>query len=268
MAGKTIFVHAEQGLGDTLQFCRYAPLLAELGAAVVLGVQAALAPLLRQSLPNIQQVVAQGEALPAFEFHCPLMSLPLALWNTHKTIPAPVHYLQAAPHQMAAWDARLPAKAKRRVGLVWSGRAAFANERNRRIPLQSLIPLVQELGEDISFVSLQKEIQDDDAAVLDAHPNICTLGKSLGDFADTAALCANLDLIISVDTSLAHLSGALGRPTWVLLSYVPDWRWMLHRADSPWYPSARLFRQTQPGNWANVISEVRAALQALDFAEH
>ncbi|HZB93642.1 MAG TPA: tetratricopeptide repeat protein [Stellaceae bacterium] len=263
LAGRTILLHAEQGLGDTLQFCRYAPHLAAAGATILLGAPPPLVPLLH-SLAGLAWLGARGDALPAFDFHCPLLSLPRACGTGLETIPAPIPYLHAAPERIAAIAPLLPPPAPLRIGLVWSGRAAHPNDRNRSLALERLDPLLALPG--IAYVSLQRELRPADAAALARRPAITPLGEHLGDFADTAAAVAALDLVVTVDTSVAHLAGAMGKRVWILLPYVPDWRWLLQREDSPWYPSARLFRQAAPGDWDAVIARVAAALSALACA--
>ncbi len=256
ISGRTILLHAEQGLGDTIQFCRYAALVADTGARVALEVHAPLKFLLAD-LKGIDRIVAKGEALPDFDVHCPLLSLPLAFETRLDTIPAAVPYITPSPSAAAAWDEMLGPRTGPRVGLVWSGNAIFKNDHNRTIGLAALRPL---LKPDISFVSLQKDIRDDDRLVLEELAMIRHFGDDLLDFSDTAALTSLMDLVISVDTSVAHLAGAMGVPTWVLLPEIPDWRWLLNRDDSPWYPSVRLFRQRTQGDWAPVIDDIAQAL--------
>jgi tetratricopeptide (TPR) repeat protein len=250
VAGRRLRLRAEQGLGDTLQFCRYAPLIAALGAAVELAVQPALEPLLAGQFPGVA-VVAEGAASAA-DLHCPLLSLPLALGAGRI---APVPYLTADPARRRAWRARLGPPEGVRVGLVWAGNPAHPNDRNRSIELRALAPLAGLAG--IRCWSLQKPVSAADRAVL-AAAGIASCGDLLTDFAETAALVLELDLVISVDTAVAHLAGALGRPVWVLLPAIADWRWGVAAA-SDWYPTARLFRQGGAG-WTPVIAEVAAAL--------
>lgn len=257
LAGKTILLHAEQGYGDTLQFCRYARLVADLGARVILQVQPPLRSLLTR-LAGPVQVVAQGDPLPPFDVHCPLMSLPLAFGTELASIPAEIPYLSADPTETAAWRARLGETDTPRVGLAWSGRPAHRNDMNRSIPLAELAPLFQAGAE---FISLQKDVREEDRESLASTPAIRDFGGQLRDYADTAALIACLDLVITVDTSVAHLAGALGKPVWILLPSDPDWRWLLGREDSPWYPSARLFRQTRLHEWGSAIPHITEALR-------
>jgi tetratricopeptide (TPR) repeat protein len=254
--GRTILLHSEQGLGDSLQFCRYARLVSELGARVILDVQRPLLDLL-QTLAGPSQVVATGSALPAFDYQCPLLSLPLAFKTDLGTMPAVHSYLASTPAKVAEWEVKLGAATRPRIGLVWSGSRINANGHKRSIALSEL---VQHLPPQYQYVSLQKEVKDADRETLYLHTEILHLGEQLNDFADTAALCELMDLIVSVDTSVAHLAGAMGKPVWILLPFLPDWRWLLDRDDSPWYPSARLFRQSKAGDWTDVMERVRAAL--------
>jgi Flp pilus assembly protein TadD len=259
IAGKTILLHAEQGAGDTIQFCRYAPLLAQRGARVLMQVPASLKNLML-SLEGVTRVFAEGEALTTFDVHCPMMSLPLAFRTTADRIPAHTPYLHPVADKAAAWHQRLP-KTGLRVGLVWSGDPRHGEDHNRSIALAQLEPL---LKTKTAFVSLQKEYREGDQANVQQHANVQDVSANLHDFADTAALISALDLVISIDTSVAHLAGALGKPVWILLPHLGlDWRWQLERTDSPWYPSVRLFRQPQPGDWGSVIAVVIQNLSAL-----
>ncbi len=257
LSGKTILLHFEQGFGDTIQFCRYAKLLAAQDATVLLLVPAALKSLLT-GLEGVSQVFAEGEPIPAFDYHCPLMSLPLAFSTRISTIPAEAAYLKCDSSHVLKWQNRLGNRPRPRVGLVWSGNQRHMNDHNRSIPLNDLFELT---SDQVEFVSLQKEIAPNDQIRLNHHKHIVDVGADLEDFADTAGLIANLDLVISVDTAVAHLAGAMGRPVWILLPYNPDWRWMLERSDSPWYPSARLFRQAKKGDWMSILSLVDKELK-------
>jgi tetratricopeptide (TPR) repeat protein len=254
--GKVLLLHNEQGLGDAIQFARYIPLLAPCGARVVLESSPPLIPLLA-GLAGISQHIAKGEALPEFDFHCPLSSLPLVLDTTLDTIPAVTPYL-AVPPDARDWSSWLGENSGVRVGLVWSGNPDHLNDHNRSIAFAALAPL---LDINAQFVSLQKNARAEDQRELGACAGIRDAAPQLNTFADTAALIAELDLVISVDTSVAHLAGALGKPVFILLPYVPDWRWLMGRNDTPWYPSARLFRQTAARRWEPVIAEVKDALQ-------
>jgi tetratricopeptide (TPR) repeat protein len=255
---KTILLHAEQGLGDTLMFARYAPLLARAGATVIVEVQPALRDLL-SALGGVR-VVAQGETLPAFDVHCPLGSLPLACKTALANVPAAIPYLQANQDRVAKWRARLEALPGRRVALAFAGNPAHINDRNRSIALERLRPLLSTPG--LSFVSVQRDVRESDREMLGDRALITDLGSELTDFADTAAVLALCDRVITVDTAVAHLAGALGRATWILLPFWPDWRWTLDRDTSPWYPDARLFRQGADADWGPVIERVRSELAA------
>ena len=256
ISGKTILLHSEQGLGDTIHFCRYVPLVAELGAQIILEVEPSLFGLLN-SLPGSSRLVIKGSPLPEFDYHCPLMSLPLAFKTRLNTIPGTLPYLKSDPDKLAYWKNRLGQKTTPRVGLVWRGSVTHRHDDNRSIPLSAMIP---HLPEGFTYVSLQKEVRDADKSTLESNRNIIHPGDELKDFTDTAALCDLMDVVISVDTAVAHLNGALGNPTWVLLPFSPDWRWLLDRADSPWYPSLRLFRQQKPDDWNEAFGRLRSAL--------
>ena len=234
LAGKTILLHAEQGLGDTVMFARYAPLLARAGARVVLEVQPELKGLLA-GLEGVAAIVARGEPLPPFDVHCPLTSLPLACKTELSNVPADIPYLRAPETLIAKWRSRLDGVPAPHVALAWSGRATHVNDRNRSLSLSQLEPLLE--ADDVRFVSIQRELRPADAELLAREPRIAHLGAELADFTDTAAVLALADLVICVDTSIAHVAGALGRPAWVLLPFQPDWRWTLDRERSPWYPA-------------------------------
>lgn len=261
ISGKTILLHSEQGFGDTIQFCRNVPLVAARGARVVLEVETPLQRLMA-TLAGAAHVVTKGGPLPDFDLKCPLLSLPLAFGTKLETIPSSGPYLRAPIQNLAEWETRLGEKRRPRIGLAWSGSAAHERDAERSISLAALLPL---LNIDAAFVSLQKDVRPAEAAVLDQCGDMLHFGDTISDFADTAALISTLDLVISVDTSIAHLAGALGSPVWVLLSYIPDWRWLLDRDSSPWYPTARLFRQNDTRMWDSVIMRVREA--ALKFVE-
>jgi tetratricopeptide (TPR) repeat protein len=257
--GKTVLICIDEGLGDTLQFARYVPLVVARGANVVLVVQEALCPLLA-ALPGVTHCVPFGtEDLPPFDLHCPIMSLPLAFGTTLETIP-PSSYLPPLPSaRVKAWGDRLGVHDRLRVGLVWSGNPRQRNDHNRSMPLAMLSPL---LDLDATFVSLQKDVRPDDKVLLAAHTEIIDPTSDLTDFVETAALIQNLDLVITVCTSVAHLAGTLGRETWVMLPHLGDWRWLLDRDDSPWYPTVRLFRQDERRDYASVVARVRTELLA------
>jgi tetratricopeptide (TPR) repeat protein len=256
LEGRTILLHSELGLGDTLLFCRYAKEVAALGATVVLEVQPPLLPLLAD-LEGIAQAVPRGAPLPAFDYHCPLMSLPLAFKTDLSNVPANIPYIRSNAARVAAWQAKLGEKRKPRVGVVWSGSQALRNDR-RSMALADMLPLVRDWAE---WVSLQKEVREPEAALLASRADLRHVGGELEDFADTAALVEMMDVVVTVDTSVTHVAGAMGKPVWILLPFNPhDWRWMLDREDSPWYPTARLFRQPANGDWASVIRRVNEEL--------
>jgi tetratricopeptide (TPR) repeat protein len=259
IAGKTILLHSEQGYGDTIQFCRYAPLVAARGARVLLEVPASLRALMT-SVAGVAEVIAPGDTLPHFDAHCPLLSLPLAFRTELETIPALAPYLSPPADAAQLRNITKGSKRRLRVGLSWSGSPTHKNDANRSISLRSLWQLL-ELNAD--FVSLQKDVRPEDAKLLKDRSNLVHFGEKLDTFSDTAAVISNLDLVISVDTSIAHLAGALAKPVWILLPKVPDWRWLLAREDSPWYPTARLFRQDTQGEWSSVIRRVHFELDKL-----
>jgi tetratricopeptide (TPR) repeat protein len=256
LKGKTVLIHAEQGFGDVIQFCRYAPHIADRGARVIFEVYETLRELM-DTLPGVTQIVTGGEPLPDFDMHCPLLSLPLALGAA--TMPSQTPYLRASPQAVMDWNARLGPRHRPRIGLAWSGRPLHDNDHNRSMKLGSFLPPLA--GFNATYVSLLKDVRADDAPVLQAS-DVLDFSKELKSYADTAALVANLDLVISVDTSVAHLAGALAKPVWILLPFMPDWRWQLDRDDSPWYPTARLFRQDETRRWDSVMARVQAALAA------
>jgi tetratricopeptide (TPR) repeat protein len=267
--GQRILLHAEQGLGDSLQFLRYIPLVKAAGGYVILDIQGSLRRLAEQ-LPGVDELVSTGDPLPPFDWQCPLMSLPLAFGTRVETIPATVPYLRvpaAAVEKAAgfAWDADLH-RARLRVGLCWAGNPTHAKDRFRSMRLAALEPLMSIEG--VHFYSLQMGKDAEQLAAFQTGPDsaiaqITDLGPAIGDMADTAALLAHLDLVITVDTSVAHVAGALARPLWLLLPHTPDWRWLLQREDSPWYPTMRLFRQANTGDWSGVVERVREELAKL-----
>jgi tetratricopeptide (TPR) repeat protein len=257
--GKTILIHADEGLGDTIQFARYVPMLAARGVRVVLVVDRPAHALL-SGLAGVSQCLTLADPLPAFDMHCPICSLPLAFGTRLDTIPSAPSYLPLpAESRVQAWQDRLGARDKLRIGLVWSGNPKHGNDHNRSLPLRALSRL---LDVDATFVSLQKDPRPSDQAVLLERTDIVDLTGHLTDFVETAALVRCLDLVITVDTSVAHLAGALGCPTWILLPYTPDWRWLLGRDDSPWYPTVRLFRQTETRDYGAVLDRLRGELLA------
>lgn len=259
IAGKTILIEEDEGFGDNIQFARYLPMVAARGAKVILVVREPLRPLMA-GIEGVSQCLAFAPDLqrPAFDMHCPVMSLPLAFGTTLDTIP-PASYLPPLPaDRVTAWETRLGSHDRLRVGLVWSGNPHQANDRNRSMPLSTLLPL---LDVEADFLSLQKELRPADRALLAQQSRIRDVTAELSDFADTAALISCLDVVVTVCTSVAHLAATLGRPTWIMLPHLADWRWLRDRDDSPWYPSARLFRQ-DAGCYEPVVARVRGELVA------
>jgi tetratricopeptide (TPR) repeat protein len=254
LEGRTLLVHAEQGLGDTIQFCRYLPMLADQGPVYLLA-PASLATLLR-TLPGIAGVIAEGDEMPEFDFVCPLLSLPGIVGTTSETIPGEVPYLTADPDRVAFWREHVKPLKGLRVGLVWAGGETLISDRRRSLKLAQLAKLAQVEG--VDFISLQKGDAAKQKSASSATLHDWT--DELSDFADTAALIETLDLVVSVDTAVAHLAGALAKPVWLLNRFDTDWRWLLGRDDSPWYPTLRQFRQTKPGDWAGVLDRVAEEL--------
>lgn len=255
--GRTILLQAEQGLGDTIQFARYVPLLARMGAKPVLEVQAELQALL-STVAGVASCHARGEALPAFDLTCPMGSLPLALKTSPTTIPADIPYLAPDEARLAQWRERLSSLPGKRVAIAWAGHARHVNDRNRSVDLDRLALLLDVPG--ISFISIQRDLRGGEAEKLARTPNLMHVGGELNDMAHTAAVLALSDLMLAVDTSVVHLAGALGRPTWIMLPFAADWRWGVSGETTAWYPQARLFRQTALGDWPAVIARVRDAL--------
>jgi hypothetical protein len=244
--GRLLMV-GDQGYGDTIQFARYIPLIADRCAELILGCSAEMGPLL-STIPGVTQYCHRWTDVPGHAAHCRLSSVPGLVHTTLETIPAKVPYLFAEPSRVATWRERLDAtmpQGVRRIGLAWTGRPTHPNDRRRSIPLARLVPLAAVGG--AAFVSLQKPIPATDNAALSRFPGLADLSAGLADFGDTAAVIANLDLVITVDTAVGHLAGAMAKPVWILLPKASDWRWLLERSDSPWYPTARLFRQVTPG---------------------
>ncbi len=259
IADKQILIFAEQGLGDSIQFCRYGLMLQQLGAKVVLQVPRTLKKLL-QTLSNTINVIGYDEQPPECDYYCPMGSLPMAFGTTLETIPSYRAYLHAPLENNQPWGERIPDDTKPHIGLVWRGNPEHFNDRNRSINLKTLLSV---LPQNCNYVCLQVEVNRDDQEALSAHPNIFKGSKSFQDFADTAAVCANLDGVVTVDTSVAHLAGALGIPTLVLIPFVPDWRWLLGRDDSPWYPTVRLYRQKVRGDWSGALVKLAEELKSI-----
>ena len=256
LSGKHFVVYEEQGLGDIIQFCRYLPVLEQKGANVTFKVKSNLHALL-QTMDSKTSLNTRLPEENKIDFESPLMSLPLALKTTVETIPAQIPYLYADDQRKKRWNEKLGNKTVTRIGLVWSGSTWHKNDHNRSLLLNQLTSL---LVLPVEFHSLQKEVREIDIKTLTDFPKINQHQDDLLDFSDTAALIDEMDLVISVDTAVAHLSGAMGKKTFILLPYSPDFRWMLDRADSPWYPTATLFRQPSVGDWDSVISEIRQLL--------
>ncbi|HTI84331.1 MAG TPA: tetratricopeptide repeat-containing glycosyltransferase family protein [Acetobacteraceae bacterium] len=250
IAGKRVLLVPEQGHGDLIQFCRYAPLLAERGAHVSMQTYVELQALMR-TLKGVDAVVNPNEPEPASDIIAPLLSLPNVFGTDITNIPGDVPYLQAPVDRLAVWCERLGTHTGRRIGLAWRGNQHIPK---RSMPLAALEQILS--ARDAEFHSLQKESAGEHPALIDHH-------EDLRDFSDSAALISLLDLVITIDTSVAHLAGALGKPVWIMLHHAADWRWLLDRDDSPWYPTARLFRQRQPGDWGGVVSDVVRALDAI-----
>ena len=261
LAGKTILLHTEQGLGDTIQFVRYAPLVRRYDARVIVECQKPLLRLLA-GCPGIDQLIAEGEEHPAFDIHAPLMSLPAILNTTLENIPAGVPYIFAAPELVAQWRERLGRIGGFKIGISWQGNPRFRGDRFRSIPLRYFAALARLPG--VSLISLQKGVGREQLAEVRSDFPVVDLGDQLdeeaGPFMDRAAVINNLDLVVTSDTAIAHLAGALGVPVWVALKFAADWRWLLDRSDSPWYPTMRLFRQQTRGDWSNVFTRIAAAL--------
>ncbi|MCX8516901.1 MAG: tetratricopeptide repeat protein, partial [Rhodoferax sp.] len=262
--GKTILLHGEQGLGDSIQFCRYAKLVQQLGARVLLEVPPPISALLR-GLEGVDLLLQPGEPLPPLDYHCPLLSLPLAFGTELHSIPNPGPYLHSRADKRSQWSQRLGEKKNLRVGLVWCGNPAHTNDHRRSLPLAELLP---HLPSGVDYVSLQKEVAATDLQLLHGS-SIQHFGERLQDFSDTAALCDLLDIVLAVDTAVAHLAAAMGKATWIVLPFAPDWRWLLDRSDSPWYATATLYRQTEPRAWQPVLERVAHDLQqAKHSAKH
>jgi tetratricopeptide (TPR) repeat protein len=260
LADRTILLHDEQGFGDAIQFVRYLPLVAARAAKVILEVQPPLKALLSR-VAGAALVRGRGEDLPAFDVRCPLLSLPLAFKTRLDTIPATVPYVSASEDRIIKWKQRLPPEGKRRIGIAWAGNPAFSGDRTRSIGLPRFAPLLSVEG--VELYSIQRDLRDGDRDILRSHPGVVQLGDAMEDFDDTAAIISLLDLVISSDTSVVHLAGAMGKPVWVLLQHVADWRWLMDRDDSPWYPTARLFRQPAIDDWESVVARVMRELLPL-----
>jgi len=257
--GKRVFVHSEQGMGDHIQFMRYLPMLQAQGAQVLAEFPEPLLEIARDYAPDVIWIERGTRKFPEFDLYCALLSLPTLLGTTKDNIPGSTAYLSAKPERKAYFSERLKDATGLRVGLVWSGNPKHANDRNRSLALKDLMAALGSVP--FTAVSLMKEVRPEDQVYLREHTELLDLSKELDNFADTAALISNLDLVVSVDTSVAHLAGALGCPVWMLTPFAPDWRWMLERKDTPWYPSMRLYRQHTPHDWEAVLAELATDLQ-------
>ena len=257
LSGKTILIYAEQGLGDDIQFCRYVAEVEKLGAKVILDVHKPVVPLMA-SLKGDFTIIESKSDLPDFDYHCSMMSLPYAFKTQLETIPANTPYIYANENKVKDWQKKLGKKTQPRVGLVWSGSIRHKNDYHRSLALELLMPL---FSLPVEFHVLQAEIRPEDMSTLTEFDRLKTHQASLNDFSDTAALVENMDLVITVDTSVAHLAGAMGKDCWVLLPHSPDFRWLLDRSDSPWYPSITLFRQTECNQWQDIIETISRHLQ-------
>jgi Tfp pilus assembly protein PilF len=258
--GGRILLVGDQGYGDTIQFCRYIPLVAERCQEVIVGCSQEMMPLLAR-IPGVAHFRHRWNEIPGHAAHCRLSTLPGLFHTTLETIPGQVPYLFAEPARQAAWAEKLAAQlpaGRQRIGLAWKGRPTHPNDRRRTLPLSRLVAFA-EAGA-ANFVSLQKPVPDSDVATFQRFPGMTDTSAELTDFGETAALIANLDLVITVDTAMGHLAAAMGKPVWIMLPRASDWRWLVDRSDSPWYPTARLFRQPTPGDWDPVIAEVATAL--------
>jgi len=256
-----ILLVGDQGYGDTIQFARYISRVATMCDEVVLGCSAEMGPIL-QNIPGVKQFCHRWNDVPGHAAHCRLSSLPYLFQTRPDSIPAQVPYLKADPARIAAWkerfDAQLPPG--RRIGLAWTGRPTHPNDRRRSLPLHRLLPIARAAAGNATFVSLQKPMPPNDLQVMPEFRGMADISADLKDFGETAAVIENLDMLVTVDTSMGHLAGALAKPAWIMLPKAADWRWMLDRSDSPWYPTVRLFRQRFPGAWDDLLGEVSAAL--------
>lgn len=263
LEGRTILLHPEQGLGDIIQFARFAPLLTARGAQVILEVFTPLKPLFA-GMEGVAEVIGSGEPLPRFDLHCPLLSLPLALGITGETLPRETPYVTPDPARTAAWRASLGPATQPRIGFVWKGNPKFPNDAARSVKLADFATL---FGADAEFLSLQKEVTEDERRLLASHANVRQMGPALEDFGETAAILANCDAAIVIDTAVAHLAGALAIPAALLLPARADWRWMQNPTKTPWYPTLRLHRQPTPADWAEPLAGARTFLDTLAGGE-
>jgi Flp pilus assembly protein TadD len=256
---KTILLHGRYRISEAILFCRYVPQVAARGARIILDVPEPVRPVMK-GLVGGPHVLSEGEEPPRFDLHCPLASLPRAVGTKLDTIPTATPYLRPPTDALLNWEMRLGAKKRPRIGVAWAGDPRHENDRNRSIALDALLPL---FSIEATFLRLQKDLRPGDEAQLRSRSEIFDPTEFLGDYSDFAALVSRLDLIISVDTGPAHLAGALGKPVWILLPFTPDWPWQLNRNITPWYPTARLYRQAKPGDWLEVIARIAADLPSV-----
>jgi tetratricopeptide (TPR) repeat protein len=265
LRGRSLLLHADQGLGDSAQFVRYAPLIAASGGRVLLRCQRQLVRLLK-NIPGVQQTFSEDDPLPDFDLHCPLISLPVAFETSLETIPSTGPYLRPNSSIVRAWSTRIDERDTRlKVGLVWAGHPSHSNDRHRSTALSSFAPLsaFQKDASDIAFYSLQVGLASAEAATPPQGMQLIDLTNHITDFADTAALIEHLDLVIAVDTSTAHVAAAMGKPVWLVLPFVAEWRWLIDRANTPWYPTMRLFRQPKLHDWEGAIAQLLGPLREL-----
>jgi tetratricopeptide (TPR) repeat protein len=258
ISGKRLLVYSEQGLGDMIQMYRYLAELENLGIQVILESHKSLKNLFSDNAKNVH-VVCKGDALNEddFDYYCPMMSLPLAFKTDVNSIISSPFYIKSSQDLLEKWRKKLPKKTKLFIGLVWAGSSDYKGDRLRSV---SFLQFTSLFREDVQFVSLQKEISSSDFEDLKENNQVLHFGEQLRDFSDTAALVECMDLVITVDTSVAHLSGAMGKPTWILTRKIPDWRWLLERDDSPWYPTVKLFRQSSRDDWSDVVLKIKSEL--------
>ncbi|WP_339862914.1 glycosyltransferase family 9 protein [Thalassospira alkalitolerans] len=261
IAGKTLLIHDEQGFGDTLQFIRMMPWVKKRSQAnIVLQISPELASFGRR-IPGADKIIIRGELPGPFDLHCEMMSLPMAMKLQMSDLPGEIPYFRPDRARLEIWRKKLASIRGPKIALVWAGRPTHLNDANRSMDLAQLAPLAAE-NKDITFLSVQKGPKSDEANTPPENMKIVNLSDDIQDFEDTAAILSLADLLISVDSSPVHLAGALGRPVWTMLPFVPDWRWLMNRSDTPWYPDMRLFRQNQIGNWGDVVSEMAKAIPA------
>lgn len=253
---KRLLVYSEQGFGDLIQFCRYIEILDKMGAQVILVCHDTLAPLMH-TLAGVTQIIVPGQLIPEVDYYINMMSVPMAVDTELATIPAKPSYLSSDSVKVAVWQEKLGVSKAPKVGIVWSGNVEYKNDVKRSIPIQQMMELAHK---GLELICLQKEIRKEDKTKLAKYPKVKFYGDSLHDFSDTAALIELMDVVVTIDTSVAHLAGALGKPVWILLPFNSDWRWFLEREDSPWYPSVRLFRQKKSGDWGSVVQRVKGEL--------